>query len=167
MRTNPDSHSRRQLAHNSIRQKLTLGTALATHNWIMLALLVQAGTAAGVRHAEMAGPRRRYATRMVGPWGRYGCSNGWPVVLTEHIFISVMSLVRSMNEGGWWETKFAEKKARLLAHIETARLYLSYSAFVIEKYAQQISHAAWCACARVHPCVTCVQWNVAESMCWC
>ena len=25
-----------------------------------------------------------------------------------------MSLVRSINEGGWWETKFAEKKTRLL-----------------------------------------------------
>ena len=29
-----------------------------------------------------------------------------------------MSLVRSMNEGGWWETKFAGKKTRLLCTLK-------------------------------------------------
>ena len=32
--------------------------------------------------------------------------------------MSVMSLVRSMNEGGWWEINFAEKKTRLLCTLK-------------------------------------------------
>ena len=39
-------------------------------------------------------------------------------MLPEHINIAVMSLVRSMNEGGRWETKFAEKKTRLLCTLK-------------------------------------------------
>ena len=38
--------------------------------------------------------------------------------------------------------KFAEKKTQSALHLETARQLLRYGAFAVEKYAQQVSHAA-------------------------
>ena len=54
-----------------------------------------------------------------------------------------------MREGGGKQNLL--RKTAL--HLETVRRLLRYGAFAVEKYARQVSHAAWCACAHVRSCV--------------